>query len=79
MYSRFRPLFVIVKRIKTNPNIYNCQPVITSYSYEHYKNYYQRRYYRKFGHEPDKMPLISKVFFTIVTLGFVLPLVNYDA
>lgn len=44
----------------------------------HTDDFNQKRYYKKFGHKSEKEPLFTKIWYTLLILGFTLPLVNYD-
>lgn len=53
------------------------KPLLTAHCIECNYNNDQRRYYKNFGYKPEKTPLISKIFYTLVFSMFMLPLLDY--
>lgn len=50
-------------------------PAIHNVNYEQHKH--QQRSYKNFGHKAETSPLISKVWYTVLGIGFIIPLLDY--
>lgn len=82
MYSRALRLCVVANRLNNFNRLYSsysCERVLTLKLSKTNFYYDQQRQYKNFGHKPDKVPRFSKIWYTIILFGVVLPCVNYDA
>nr|CAH7715673.1 unnamed protein product [Callosobruchus chinensis] len=64
---RSNRLYPVVK----NRPMYIC---LNSHTYD----YKQKRYYKNFGHKDEKEPTVSKMWYTLLGVLFVLPAFNYE-
>lgn len=79
MYSRAVRLYGLTSKFNNYNKFYLCQRTLTLQIEEIKSNNEQRRYYRNFGHGPEKGSTFTKVWYSIVALGVLLPCLNYDA
>lgn len=79
MCSKVLRIYTLANRLNGCNRLYLYERTLTLQIRDVKNNYEQRRSYRKFGHKPDKIPTSSKLYYTLVTLGVVLPWLNYKA
>ncbi|CAH1963751.1 unnamed protein product [Acanthoscelides obtectus] len=66
----------LLRSSKLYPAVRN-RPVYVCLHPNCYNNNEQKRYYKNFGHKADKAPMVSKIWFTLLTVLFIAPTINY--
>lgn len=79
MYSRALRLYPLASKFNSYNKLYIYQRTLTLQIQEIKSNQEQRRYYRKFGHDPDKGHIFTKIWYSVIALGVLLPCLNYEA
>lgn len=78
MLSRALTISTLASKIHTNHNFLRTSVLTLQIANKKY-DYKQKRYYKNFGHKPDKVPLVTKLWYTFVLCGVIFPALNYDA
>lgn len=78
MLSRALRISTLASKIHTNHNFLRTSVLTLQIANKKY-DYKQKRYYKNFGHKPDKVPLVTKLWYTFVLCGVIFPALNYDA